>query len=106
MVLFMQIYYNETCITQKNMLNFSRKDKKMRYDQIRTIQDAYKYFTDCAVANLDYFCLRKSASKSERNRHISICLKMFDLGADFEINLDEERKRFNNLLNIKEGKIK
>lgn len=78
------------------------------YHQIQTIEEGFKYFTDVAVANLDHFCLRKSANKCERERHIGICKKMFETGKRFGINLSREEERFTDILKYakKEGYIK
>ena len=70
----------------------------MRYENIRTLEKAFQYFTDVAIANLDYFYLRQSASKYERKRHILICEKMFVIGKEFGIDLSMEKERFNDII--------
>jgi hypothetical protein len=47
-------------------------------DRVRDPGDALAYLTDCTLATVDDLCMKKSASKYERNRQISIAQTAID----------------------------
>jgi len=68
------------------------------YGNIKTLKEAYQYFTDCAVANLDYFLLRKNPPKHETARHIELCKKMIAKGKIFNVDMTTYEIRLNDIL--------
>ena len=72
----------------------------MYFPQPKTLEDAYIYFADCAVANLSYFLLQKNKPKYERDRHMSICNKMIEQGKRFNIDMSKIEERLHNIIRI------
>lgn len=50
----------------------------MTKDRIRTDLDALYYMTECTLATVAGLFMRKSASKAERERHVSIAQTGYD----------------------------
>jgi hypothetical protein len=50
----------------------------MRHEDIRSLNDAFDYYTDCAIASYEMMMWRKTASKSDRKRLRSIASGMLE----------------------------
>ena len=65
----------------------------MTRGQIRTIEQAFVYIADCQLATVSGMAFRKSRSKGEYQRHISIAQAMVDWCIQFEVEVFETRAR-------------
>tara|TARA_R110000772_G_scaffold249530_2_gene363960 strand:+ start:79181 stop:79444 length:264 start_codon:yes stop_codon:yes gene_type:complete len=63
----------------------------MRFDEIKTTNEAYSYFFDCQMATVDRYTLLSKPPVGEFSRHISIAQKMLDKALEFDIDLSGTR---------------
>lgn len=73
----------------------------MRKEMICSLADAYQYYTDCAVATAVDMMLKKSSSKSQVTRLISIAQGMIQHGKEFKVDMSHEEKRLNDSIAFK-----
>jgi len=58
----------------------------MRKENVKTIQEAFLYATDCALATVEDMALKKSRSKPEFSRQIIVAQMMCDWVQEFGID--------------------
>lgn len=63
----------------------------MRRSDVRSIEDAFAYITDCNLATVSSMAMLKSRSKSEYQRQVSIAQFMVNWGKDFNVDLSSTR---------------
>jgi len=59
----------------------------MRRDQIRKLDDAFDYLTDCMLATVDGLALKKSRSQGDFVRHIAIAQAAVEFADRFKVPL-------------------
>jgi len=75
----------------------------MKKHDVRTTHDAIAYLTDCTLATVCDLACKKSASKYELRRQISIAQQAIDWGKWFHVNFD--RTRAADVLNHHGGNV-
>ena len=63
----------------------------MRKENVKTIQQAFAYSTDCALATVEDLAMKKSGSESEFKRHIDIAQVMCDWMKEFGVDPENTR---------------
>lgn len=69
----------------------------MRYDDIRSLNDAFTYFLDCQLATVEELAIKKSKSKHDYKRHIEIAQKMINNAKEYGVNVKHTRAE--NIIN-------
>ncbi len=63
----------------------------MLYSEVRTINDAFAYITDCNLATVCHMATLKSRKKGEFERQISIAQKAIDWACEYGIDMETTR---------------
>lgn len=64
----------------------------MRKDQVRTPADALSYIVDCTLATVSSMAMRKSRSKYEYDRHISIAQHGVDWMRQMNVPIENDSR--------------
>ena len=69
----------------------------MRYNDIRSLNDAFTYFLDCQLATVERMATQKSKAQMEYKRHIEIAQKMINEAIKY--GADVKNTRAENIIN-------
>lgn len=66
--------------------------------RIKSLNEAYEYYTICAIATAEEVLAKKSTSQMTKSRVLSIARGMIDEGKKYGVNMEYAVERFNNAL--------